>query len=215
MSLREERIARFSAADIYPVISSEFCSGRDIISVLKQVAVAGARLVQLREKNKSKKEIWQLALEYRKITSEYGMLLIINDHLDIALAASADGVHLGQDDLPLEAALETAPELLIGVSTHSKDEALEAQSKGAGYINIGPVFPTRTKNLPMDSLGTEVLKETVPQLRIPFSVMGGIKEKHIPGLLELGARRIAMVTEITQAPDICAKVKALRRHWKS
>jgi thiamine-phosphate pyrophosphorylase len=208
--LKETRLDKFRNIDIYPVISSEFTNGQDPLSVLEKIAEGGARIVQLREKNKSKQEIWELALKYRELTDRYSMLLIINDHLDIALASNADGVHLGQDDLPLEAALKIAPELIIGISTHSEQEALRACQSGAGYINIGPIFPTQTKTLSYPAIGLENLKAIASKIEIPFTVMGGIKAANIPELKSCGASRIAMVTEITRATDITQKVRELR-----
>lgn len=206
MKTRKQRLSAFNKIDIYPVISSEFCAGRNPVFVLEQVAEGGAKIVQLREKNKSKSEIVPLACEFRKICDRYGMLLIINDLVDVALEAGADGVHLGQCDLPLEVARKAAPELIFGVSTHSKKEALEAQDYGADYINIGPIFNTQTKSLAMAALGIEIIREIAPLLHIPFTVMGGVKSMHIPELFSAGARKIAMVTEITANENIAAKI---------
>ena len=210
-----ERIARFSRIDIYPVISSEFCAGRTPLEVLERIGEGGARVVQLREKNMPKPELAKLAVEFRKVTDRFGMSLIINDHLDIAVECGADGVHLGQNDAPLDAAREQAPELVIGVSTHSEFEAFEAQAAGASYINIGPIFHTGTKSLSMEPLGLDLLRELAPKITVPFTVMGGIKARHIPELVAVGAARIAMVTEITQAEDIAAKVRELRTLFNS
>lgn len=212
-SNKAERIAAFRGIDIYPVISSEFTNDRPVLDVLLAIAHGGAKVVQLREKNKTKAEIYELALKFRKITAAYNMLLIINDHLDIALACDADGVHLGQDDLPLTAAKAICGEVFLGCSTHDPVEAEKAVREGADYINIGPIYPTGTKAVACGAVGIQMLNEIVPGLEIPFSVMGGIKANCIPDLLNAGATRIAMVTEITQAEDICAKVKELRSLW--
>lgn len=206
----KKRMEIFSEVDIYPVISSEFCKGRNPIDVLKKTAEGGAKIVQLREKNIPKTEIADLAEKFRKITSQYGMLLIMNDHLDIALNSGADGVHLGQEDTPLIEARKLAPELIIGVSTHSVEEALEADKNGASYINIGPIYATGTKALSILPLGIESISEISTLIDIPFTVMGGIKAKHIPELLKKGASKIAMVTEITEAENITEKVCELR-----
>ncbi len=208
--IHDERVERFTNIDIYPVISSEFTLERDVLDVLRQIAAGGAKIVQLREKNMTKREILALAREYRRITSEYDMLLMINDHLDIALAVGADGVHLGQDDLPVRVARELAPDLLLGCSTHNFEEIEEAEDSGASCINIGPIFTTNTKAVNCGALGIDYLKQAASRTKLPFSVMGGIKEQHIPELLAAGASRIAMVTEITQAPDITARVRKLR-----
>ncbi len=207
----ESRMDQFKSIDIYPVISSEFTLDRDVISVLKAIAEGGAKIVQLREKNKSKREILELAGKYREITAEFGMLLIINDHVDIALIVGADGVHLGQDDLPVEDARSIAPDLILGCSTHNFEEIADAEAVGASYINIGPIYPTGTKQVNCDALGTEYLSRAAKKTFLPFTVMGGIKERHIPDLKAAGASRIAMVTEITQAEDITRRVKELRK----
>ena len=207
---KAEKMDAFSRVDIYPVISSEFTNGRDVLYVLRQIAEAGAKIVQLREKNKTKAEVYRLALEYRRITAQFNMLLILNDHLDIALAADADGVHLGQDDLPLEPAKKLGSSLIIGNSTHNLEEAFAAQAAGADYINIGPIYPTGTKAVACGAIGLETMKAISAKVRLPFTVMGGIKARHIPELISCGAAKIAMVTEITQADDIRARVTELR-----
>jgi thiamine-phosphate pyrophosphorylase len=209
-SLKISRLGKLAEIDIYPVVTSEFTRDGDSAGTLRKIAAGGAKIVQLREKSVFKKELFKLALIYREITAERGMLLIINDHTDIALAVGADGVHLGLDDMPVHAARKIAPELIIGASSHNIQEALQAQSEGADYVNLGPVYPTQTKAVACGAVGEALIKEAAPLLKIPFTVMGGIKQRHIPGLLAIGARKIAMVTEITMAEDITAKVLELR-----
>jgi len=210
MNTKAQRINAFRDIDIYPVISSEFCAGRNPLFVLGQVAEGGAKIVQLREKSMDKRALGLLACEFRKVCDRYGMLLIMNDHVDIAVESGADGVHLGQDDMRITDARTAAPELILGCSTHSCEEALQAQDAGADYVNIGPIFATQTKQTGYSPLGMEILKTVPPLLHIPFTVMGGIKERNISGLVAAGARRIAMVTEITMADDIASKVAGLR-----
>ncbi|MCD6224975.1 MAG: thiamine phosphate synthase [Deltaproteobacteria bacterium] len=207
---RKERIEAFKKIDIYPVTCRELSEGRSNIEVLDAVLAGGAKIIQLREKDWGKREIFELALEFRKRTLLHGALLIINDHLDIALATEADGVHLGQDDLPISAARKIAPVLLLGASSHSLEEALMAEKDGADYVNIGPVFPTKTKKKLTRFLGPEAIAEIGPKLKIPFTTMGGINQNNIQDVLKKGAKRIAMVTGITRAPDIADRVHALR-----
>jgi len=217
MSFRNlaERMKVFrDEADLYPVISSEYCAGRDVLAVVDAVGRGGARLFQLREKHRSDRELYMLACQARRIADAYGMLFLLDDRLDIALAAGADGVHLGQDDLPIREAKNIAPELIIGNSTHNLEEALAAERDGADYLNIGPIYPTQTKSVACGALGIAAIAAIAPGLHIPFTVMGGIKERHIAELRQAGARRIAMVTEITQAPDVTAKVRALRELFR-
>jgi len=211
MKTKEQRLAAFAEIDIYPVISSEFCAGRDPLFVLEQIAEGGAKIVQLREKNKNRAELVPLACEFRRICDRCGMLLIINDLVDVARESGADGVHLGQGDLPLGAARNAAPEMIFGISTHSTEEALKAQSDGADYVNIGPIFNTQTKSLTMAALGVGIIVAIAPMIHIPFTVMGGIKSGHIPELLSAGAHKIAMVTEITANENIAGKVRNLRK----
>ena len=200
----------FERVDIYPVTCERLSAGRSNLEVLHGVIEGEARIVQLREKEYSKKDLYHLGLNFREIAAKAGILLIINDHVDIALAVDADGVHLGQDDLPLKVARQLAPELLIGASTHSLEQALQAEKDGADYINIGPIFATTTKEGVGHSLGPGVISEISPQIKVPFTVMGGITEENIDQVLAQGARRVAMVTAITKAPDITAKVRSLK-----
>ena len=205
------RLAAFENADLYPVISSEFCAGRDPFEIFCAAAEGGAKVIQIREKNWNKAAIHHLACRCREIANRFGVLIIIDDHLDVALTACADGVHLGQVDLPIDAAKRIAPELLLGSSTHDLPEIETAQAMGTGYLNIGPIFATQTKTVGMPPLGVDFLKEMVPHVHVPFSVMGGIKARHIPELVQAGAKHIAMVTEVTQAPDPAEKVRELRQ----
>ncbi|MBO7298264.1 MAG: thiamine phosphate synthase [Kiritimatiellae bacterium] len=205
-----ERIEMFNSSDIYPVVSSNFCNGRDVTDVVASIARGGAKIVQLREKTCSDHQLFELTKQCKMITDEYNMLLIVDDRLDIALAAGADGVHLGQDDLPISVARNLAPELLLGASTHNKNEILEAMDAGCSYLNMGPMFPTKTKSVQCGALGLEFIEELKGYVKCPFSVMGGIKGEHIPLLSSKGYKHIAMVTEITQAVNIEEKVKQLR-----
>ena len=192
---------------LYPVITEEFCNGRNILDVLKAVIDGGVKIVQLRQKNTTKKGLYLLALKYREITKKNNVKLIINDHLDIVQAVEADGIHLGQNDLPCKVARKIMPNIIIGVSTHNQDEVINAEKDGATYVNIGPIFSTDTKKISMMALGLDYLKSV--KVNIPFSVMGGIKKNNIIKVLECNAKNIAMVTEITKAPDITKKTKEL------
>ena len=207
---REARIKLFQQVDVYPVTCEGLSQGRSNLQVLEAVIQGGARIIQLREKDYPKKDLYNLALKFKEITSRAGVLLIINDHVDIALGVEADGVHLGQEDLPVQVARKLAPELLIGASTHSLEQALQAEKNGADYINIGPIFSTKTKEGMGRSLGPEAISEISSQIKIPFTVMGGINEDNIEQVLAKGARRVAMVKAITKAADIAAKVKSLK-----
>ena len=211
MRTLSERIELFKSSDLYPVVSSEFCNGRDVCDIVANIATGGAKLVQIREKHLSDAAMFELVRKCKLITDRYQMLLIVDDRLDIAMAAKADGVHLGQDDFPLKEAKKLAPEMLFGVSTHNAQEIRTALADNCSYLNIGPVFPTRTKSVACGDLGLAKAEELKSLVSCPFSVMGGIKEHHLNLLCSKGFRHIAMVTEITQAPDVEARVKQLRQ----
>jgi thiamine-phosphate pyrophosphorylase len=204
-----ELLAALEQADLYVVITESFCAGRSSLEVLEKTLAAGVRLVQMREKEMDGRSLYKLALQYRRLTREAGALFIVDDRLDIALAVEADGVHLGQEDVPVQAARRIAPELIIGASTHSREEALEAQEAGASYVNIGPIFPTQTKDVV--PLGVEAIDLIVPHLYIPWTNMGGIKAANITQLVARQARHPAVMTAVTAAPDVTGAARELRQ----
>ncbi|MFO7869987.1 MAG: thiamine phosphate synthase [Kiritimatiellia bacterium] len=199
----------FGRAGLYVVTSSPASRGRSTEEIAEAVLASGVRLLQVREKEMTARELTDLSRRIRKMTRRSGALLIVNDRLDAALAAEADGVHLGTDDLPVKEARRLAPDLVIGASTHSVDEAVRAQEDGASYVNIGPLFPTATKEYAGRCLGMEGLREISSHVKIPFTVMGGIRKEHVPSLLAAGARTIAVVSAVTAAPDPAAAAAEL------
>ena len=212
---RKERAEVFSNIDLYPVTCEKLSAGRSNIQVLEGLIAGGAKVVQLRDKEASPGYLYRMAVVFREMTTKAGMLLIVNDYVDIAMAVDADGVHLGQDDMPPEAVRDIAPDLIIGVSTHSLDQALAAQAAGADYINVGPIFSTGTKELAVKVMGLEAVTDIGSKVEIPFTVMGGIKESNMDEVLERGARRLAVVTAVTEAEDIEGTVRRMRGKIKS
>jgi len=208
-TLQSERMRRFQTAGLYLVTSQVLSAERTTPDIVKAALAGGVKLIQLREKGLPIREYVKLAHGIREMTARAGALLIINDRVDVALATEADGVHLGQDDFPVCEARNLGPDLIIGVSTHSIEEALRAQEDGASYINIGPIYRTGTKVWDGAFLGLDGLQAIASVTQIPFSVMGGIKTTHIPGLLKVGARTIALVTAVTGAPDPEAAAREL------
>ena len=207
---KTKRIEILNQTDLYPVISREFNAGRSSLEILDGVLAAGVKIVQMREKNLPMREKYELALAFRRKTSEAGALFIVNDQIDLALAVEADGVHLGQDDFPLVPARRLAPELILGRSTHNLDQALEAERDGADYVNIGPIYATGTKPEHKVFLEPRIIAEIAPQLHIPFTVMGGIKETNLQPVLDAGARHIAVVTAVSKAEDVTLAARRLR-----
>jgi thiamine-phosphate pyrophosphorylase len=210
LSTRAARAARFRETDLYVVITEAFCAGRAPIDVLDACLGAGVRLIQLREKHLDGGALYALAAAFRARTAAADALLIIDDRVDIALAVGADGVHLGQSDLPLAVARRIAPELLLGSSSHDLEEARAAQEQGVDYVNIGPIFATQTKDVPTGVVGTAMIDVIRPHLHIPFTVMGGIKLHNVGEVLARGALHPAVVTAVTAAEDPAAAAAALR-----
>ena len=205
-----ERIEAFRLSDVYPVVTAEFCAGRSPEETAESILKGGAKILQIREKTMPDGDFLPLLKRIRTLAWEYGALLIADDRVDAAIAAEADGVHLGQDDFPVPDARKLSPDLLIGVSTHNADEIRTAQAQGCSYLNAGPIFPTGTKHLACRFLGLDTLRTLIPEIRVPFSVMGGIKYEHLTELLKCGAHHIAAVTAFTQAADPAAEV----RRWR-
>lgn len=203
-------------AGIYALTSELHSQGRSNIEVSSVILANGVPILQYREKGKKVRKMYEECLVLRAMTQQYGALFIINDHLDLALAVGADGVHIGQDDLPLSKVREiVGPDLMIGVSTHSPAQARAAVSGGADYIGVGPLFATSTKTDVCDPVGLDYLEYVVKNLEIPFVAIGGIKEHNLVSVLKAGARTVALVTEIVGSPDIPRKLESLQRIMKA
>ena len=158
--------------------------------------VAGARWIQYRDKERSRREIYQESIKLRSITKTFHAVFIVNDHPDITLAVDADGVHLGQDDLPLrEARKIMGKDKLIGISTHNVKQAMDAEKEGADYIGFGPIFHTFTKNAGTPK-GIDMLHQIKKQIRIPIVAIGGINLENIRSVLEAGADAVAVASAI-------------------
>jgi thiamine-phosphate pyrophosphorylase len=203
------------AVDVYPVTGRDLFRGRPDEEIIAALAAGGARIIQLREKRLSDRELYELSLLYRKETLRHDMLLIINDRPDVALLCGADGVHLGQGDLPIrEVRKLLGPGAIIGGSAHSPEEAERVEAEGATYVNIGPIFPTITKP-GVHAIGLEALKETISRVGVPVTCMGGITEDNIGKVLAAGARHIGMVGAIFGQADVAAAVARLARLIKN
>ncbi|MDP4180398.1 MAG: thiamine phosphate synthase [Bacillota bacterium] len=201
--------------DIYCLTAEEYSLGRDNIEVVSRMLEAGIKLVQYREKDKTMLEKYRQCIKLRELTAAYGATFIVNDHIELARSVMADGVHLGQDDLPLETARHlVGNSMIIGVSTHSPDQAAKAIEGGADYIGVGPVFKTFTKKDVCDPVGFEYLDYAVKNVKIPFVAIGGIKLHNLGQVREHGAKCVALVTEIVGAEDIGAVIASARNIMK-
>ena len=216
-SLAERMRIFVEHVDIYPVSCQRLARGRTDRQWLDAVLAGGARIVQLRDKDSSDRELLAKARYFREKTKDAGALFLVNDRFDIALLAGADGVHLGQDDLPPAEVRRLAPEMIIGLSCNTEEQARGIGALAAGdncplsYYNIGPIYPTGTKEGLKKFLGPDAIARFSSYSDLPFTVMGGIKKEHVGELVRGGARRIAVVTAITAVEDMAAATAELGR----
>lgn len=201
---------RLKESVLYCFTPDKFAQERDIIEIVKQQIAGGCDIIQLREKKMPARDKMQLALQIRKLTQEKNVLFIVNDDVDIAYLSKADGVHLGQDDLPLEYARELLKDKLIGLSTHNLIQYKEAQLKDADYTAIGPIFPTITKDQPDPVLGIDSLKEILLYKKKPTVVIGGINSKNLDQFKGLDVDMFAIVRDILYADSIEEKIKEIK-----
>lgn len=200
---------RFSGVKLYFLISSHLCRG-SVRETARAAIAGGVDAIQLREKDIPDGQFLALAAELRELTDETGKILIINDRVDIAAIVGADGVHLGQGDLPIaDARRLLRPEAVVGRSTHAIEQSRTAVQEGADYISVGPMFPTATKD--KAPVGIGLLKEAAAEIQIPIVPIGGIKAHHVPELLAAGAHRVAVSSVICSAADPKAAAQELRR----
>ncbi|WDP90525.1 MAG: thiamine phosphate synthase [Desulfobacter sp.] len=197
---------------IYGILGEAFSLGRSNVETARLLVEGGIDILQYREKahKKDRRDMLAECMEIRKITSAAGVPFIVNDFLDIAMMVGADGVHLGQEDLPVRAVKELAPHLMVGCSTHSPEQAARAVRDGADYIGVGPIFSTRTKEDVCDPVGFDYLAHVAENHSIPFVAIGGIKRHNIKSVAGRGAGTICLVTEIIGARDIQARIKEIR-----
>jgi thiamine-phosphate diphosphorylase len=162
----------------------------------------GARLIQLRDKVATTHQLIEYAQALRALTRDYDALLIINDRLDVALAVGADGVHLGQDDMPVPLARRVAGDaLIIGVSAETVEEAIRAEAEGADYLGVGPMFATATKPDAGAPVGPERLRQIKQRVTIPVFGIGGITLENAEQVLQAGADGICVISAVLGAPD--------------
>lgn len=195
---------------LYGLTAEKFSLGLSNADVVAAMLDAGVRIIQYREKTKKMGLKYEECLRLRAMTREAGAAFIVNDDIDLALLVGADGVHVGQEDLPVAAVRTLVGEkMAIGLSTHSPQQARAAVAHGADYIGVGPIFATQTKDDVCAPVGLEYLDFVVREIDLPFVAIGGIKEHNLAEVAAHGARCLALVTEITQAQDIKKKIASL------
>jgi thiamine-phosphate diphosphorylase len=192
---------------LYVILDRAAARGRDLVSLLDAVIAGGCRVVQLREKEWPPGRLWSLAVELRARCREAGVSFIVNDRVDLAVALGADGVHLGQDDLPPHAARSLLrPGMLLGLSTHSLEQARAAQVAGADYVAVGSMFPTGTKP-DFQLVGPGLVRELRGQLRVPLVGIGGITHANVDAVVAAGADGVAVISAVCAAPDPAAATR--------
>ena len=187
---------------LYLITDRHQSGGSDLTEVVRQSLEGGTRAVQLREKDLSGAEVYRMALELRALTRRYGARLMINDRLDIALAVEADGVQLGINSMPVDAARRLlGPQMIIGYSAHAIDEALRVQADGADFITFSPVYHTPSKAAYGEPCGVKKLADAACALEIPVIALGGIGQTNITEALSANVQGIAVISAIIAAAD--------------
>lgn len=207
--MRIRKPQRVTLPALYAILDPEHSNGRSPDTVLRQLLKGGAKIIQLRAKAMTSRDFLQLALMARELTAPVDCKLIVNDRVDIALASAADGVHLGQEDLPLQIGRKLLGDKLMGISTHSLEQAQEAEANGADYIGFGPIFGTATKNTGYTARGLEMLVRIKAAVDLPIVAIGGITEANVHEVWHAGADSAAIISDILRTQEIAAKVSAI------
>lgn len=201
----------FPVTDIYAITDSNLSLGRSLEHVVGALLRAGVRIVQYREKDKDAGSMLEECRLLRRLTQEAGACFIVNDHVDIALLVDADGVHVGQEDLPVAAVRNlVGPQRIIGVSTHGPEQLARAIAQGADYVGVGPVFATNTKKNVCAPVGLDYVRHAAQHSTIPFVAIGGIKQHNVTSVLAAGATCCCLVSELVGAEAIDDKVQQVR-----
>ncbi len=204
---REKNPGASVLAGLYVILDSSVSSNRPLVDVLKASATAGAKIFQYRNKTASMKVAYEEALPLSKVAQELGVLFIINDRCDLALAVEADGVHLGQGDVPLNLARKImGPDKLIGISTHSREQVMAATAGQPDYLGFGPIFTPGSKLDHDPVVGLQGLRTIRPLTTLPIFAIGGITADRTEDVIRAGADGVAVISAILKAPDIAQAV---------
>ncbi|HEY1582924.1 MAG TPA: thiamine phosphate synthase [Chthoniobacterales bacterium] len=206
-----EVVEALARARLYAILDLGYVALERAAEVAAALLKGGADLLQLRGKEQSIDELKALAEKLHRLTSAAGVPLIVNDHPEIARDVSVEGLHLGQDDLPIAAARAVVRrKCLIGKSTHSLAQATAAVEEGADYIGFGPLFATPTKPA-YQPVGTSEIRRLHELVQLPIFCIGGVKLQNLPAVLSAGARRVVIVSGLLQSADIAAVTRAAKQ----
>ncbi len=196
---------------LYVITDEEISHGLSHVEVARKAAEGGADAIQLRDKARTSKDLLSIALQIREVTRTAGVTFIINDRLDLALASGADGVHLGQEDLPIPFARKVSGRgFIIGTSVRTVEEALIAETEGADYIALSPIFNTPTKSDAGPGKGLEMLKRIKAAVSIPVIAIGGIGKGNVRQVMDAGADGVAVISAIVGQKDIVKATAEMR-----
>jgi thiamine-phosphate pyrophosphorylase len=199
-------------AGLYLILDPAVAGSLSLTDLVKAALTIGVRLFQLRMKTPHAGEFYDLAAQLCAVVQAGGGTFIVNDRVDVAQVVGAEGVHLGQEDLPLaDARAILGPDKLLGISTHTMNQALEAEAGGADYIGFGPIFPTSTKEHPDPVVGIAGLREVRAKVRLPIVAIGGITAKNAREVVAAGADCVAVISAVLAAPDPPAAIKELMK----
>jgi len=215
-TLERDLISRISRRDkankmagLYVILDRQFLAGRDELEVSRQIIEGGARAIQLRDKQSKRRELLLVAQKLKELCSQADVLFIVNDYLDLALAADADGLHLGQEDLPLPVVRNELPiDKVVGCSVTTPAQATKAQNEGADYIAVGSVFPTTTKKQAV-VVGVDMVKELKRIVSAPLVAIGGINQNNVGEVVAAGADAVAVISAVLNEKDVKGAVRKL------
>lgn len=198
---------------LYVILDRQFLAGRDELDTAGQVIEEGARVIQLRDKPRfyqdKKGELLRIAQKLKELCNQAGVLFIINDYLDLAMAADADGLHVGQEDLPLPVIRRELPiDKIVGCSVTTLSQATKAQNEGVDYIAVGSIFPTTTKK-EATVVGVDIIKELKQVVSTPLVAIGGINQSNVGEVVAAGADAVAVISAVLGEKDIRGAVKKL------
>ncbi len=200
---------------LYLVTDRGILNGRDLFEAVEAAIKGGITLLQLREKEASSREFYELAVRMKMLADRHRIPLIINDRLDIALAVDADGLHVGQEDLPVEVARRLlGPGKILGCSVSNEEEALQAERAGADYLGAGNVYPTGSKEVATPPIGVEGLRRIKEAVSIPVVGIGGIGLRNVEAVKETGVDGISVISAILGSRDIERAARELRSAWR-
>jgi thiamine-phosphate pyrophosphorylase len=204
---RRDKIERISG--LYVILDRQFLAGRDEMDVAGQIIEGGARVIQLRDKQSKKRELLPVAQKLKELCSQAGVLFIINDYLDLAMAVDADGLHIGQEDLPLPVIRRELPiDKIVGCSVTTPIRATKAQNEGVDYIAVGSIFPTTTKK-GATVVGVNMLKEVKHIVSTPVVAIGGINQSNVGEVVAAGADAVAVISAVLGEEDVRRTVQNL------